>query len=34
MDRDFSKDHFGHKHRILKKAHGYLVWEKFVISSF
>lgn len=34
MERAFSKDHFKHTHGILKKAHGHLVWKKFVLFSF
>ena len=34
MERAFFKDHFKHTYRILKNAHGHLVWKKFVLFSF
>lgn len=34
MEGAFLKDHFKHTHRMLKNAHGHLVWEKFVLFSF
>lgn len=34
MKRAFLKDRFKHTHGILKRTHGYLVWEKFVPFFF